>query len=97
MENKKIVKEKLIVEFKNSSYDLTSFIFKHPGGVTTLSKNSDRNIEKAFYATDHSKAAEHLLNEYKIPSVDDDKSIEVKFYQFAILWNSTNEFSFIRL
>lgn len=79
MEKKKIVKEKLIVKFKNESYDLTNFLFKHPGGVGTLAHNNDKNIEKVFYESDHSKAAEHLLNEYKIPSVDDAESIEVKF------------------
>lgn len=79
METKKVVKEKLIVKFKDGSYDLTNFIFKHPGGVSTLAYNNDKNIEKVFYETDHSIAAEHLLNEYKIPAVDDNRSVEVKF------------------
>ena len=84
MENKKIVKEKLIVKFKNESYDLTKFLFKHPGGLGSLANNNDKNIEKVFYESDHSKAAEHLLNEYKIPSVDDDNSIEVMNVNYVV-------------
>lgn len=76
---KRVQKENLIVEFKNNFYDLTKFILKHPGGVNTLINKNEKNIEKIFYETEHSKAAENLLNEYKI-SKDDHKneSLEVK-------------------
>lgn len=79
---RKFVKEKLIVDFKNESYDLTKFILKHPGGVNTLNQNY-KNFERIFYEFDHSKAAEHLLEEYRIKSIKN-KSIEVSFFLCGI-------------
>lgn len=74
--DRKIVKEKLIVSFKSDFYDLTGFILKHPGGITTLLNKNNKDIEKIFYETDHSEAAEHLLNEYKISHEKKDQGDE---------------------
>lgn len=65
-QHKKVVEEKLIVAYKSELYDLTEFIFKHPGGVNSIFNKNQKDIEKSFHETDHSKAAEYLLNEYKI-------------------------------
>lgn len=77
--NGKLVEEKLIVAYKSDLYDLTEFIYKHPGGVNTLFNKNQKNIEKNFKDAEHSKAAEYLLQEYKIKSdINFDERLEVK-------------------
>jgi cytochrome b involved in lipid metabolism len=73
-----MVEEKLIVNYKNSAYDLTEFIFKHPGGVNSLRGRNRKNIDASFHSVEHSKAAEYLMREYKIDTQSDlDESMEV--------------------
>ncbi len=76
----KVIEEKLVVAYKDELYDLTEFIYKHPGGVNTLSGKNQRNIEKSFHNAEHqhSKAAEYLLQEYKIKAKEKlDERLEV--------------------
>lgn len=75
----KVVEEKLIVAYKSELYDLTEFFYKHPGGINTLYNKNQKDIEKSFRDAEHSKAAEYLLQEYKLnPDNKFDESLEVK-------------------
>jgi cytochrome b involved in lipid metabolism len=82
----KVVEEKLIVAYKSELYDITEFIYKHPGGVNTLFNKNQKDIEKSFRDADHSKAAEYLLQEYKLKSENKfDERLEVKKFCFINL------------
>lgn len=98
----KVVQEKLIVAYKSELYDLTEFIYKHPGGVNTLFNKNQKDIEKSFHDAEHSKAAEYLLHEYKIKAKNNlderlevnkihEKSIQIKLmqncFQHLVDWN----------
>lgn len=58
--------EKIIVNYKNSSYDITTFIKKHPGGKKYLIENNGKDIEQLMIDNDHSHHAYKLLDKYKI-------------------------------
>ncbi|KAG5671569.1 hypothetical protein PVAND_001762 [Polypedilum vanderplanki] len=83
--NGKIIKEKLIVSYKNNFYDLTKFLFKHPGGINSLGEKSNKNIDASFHSVEHSKAAHYLLKEYKINS--DNINLDERM-EHLVDWNS---------
>ena len=57
-------KNKIIVQFKGSQYDITNFAKKHPGGKNILIENNGNDIEKLMIENDHSKNAYKLLEKY---------------------------------
>lgn len=58
---------KLLVRYKNETFDLTKFVHKHPGGKGTLTSMLDTDIDYKFeMAMPHSDAAKYLINEYKL-------------------------------
>lgn len=59
--------EKLLVRYKNETFDLTNFVHKHPGGTGTLTSMLDTDIDYKFEnVMPHSDAAKYLINEYKL-------------------------------
>lgn len=59
---------KLLVRYKNETFDLTKFARKHPGGRNTLSAVLNSDIDYKFETLPHSPAAKYLLKEYRVPS-----------------------------
>lgn len=60
---------KLLVRYKNETFDLTRFAHKHPGGRNTLNAALNSDIEYKFEtAMPHSQAAKYLLKEYRVSS-----------------------------
>lgn len=59
-------KEKIIVKFRGSDYDITDFIKRHPGGKSILIKNNGNDIEQLMLKNEHSDRAYKLLEKYKI-------------------------------
>lgn len=60
---------KLLVRYKNETFDLTHFAHKHPGGKNTLSAALNSDIDYKFEtAMPHSQAAKYLLKEYRVSS-----------------------------
>lgn len=60
---------KLLVRYKNETFDLTRFAHKHPGGKNTLSSAFNSDIDYKFEtAMPHSQAAKYLLKEYRVSS-----------------------------
>lgn len=60
---------KLLVRYKNETFDLTKFAAKHPGGRNTLSGVVNSDIDYKFETTmPHSQAAKYLLKEYRVPN-----------------------------
>lgn len=58
---------KFIIKYKNSYYDLTKFIKKHPGGYNTLCEYNNKDIGRRMnYSPAHSDAAMYLMREYKM-------------------------------
>lgn len=58
---------KLLVRYKNETFDITNFAHKHPGGKGTLTSMLDTDIDYKFEnAMPHSDAAKYLINEYKL-------------------------------
>lgn len=58
---------KLLVRYKNETFDLTHFAHKHPGGTNTLSAAIHSDIEYKFETSmPHSPAAKYLLKEYRV-------------------------------
>lgn len=60
----KLKQEKIIVQFKDSQYDITNFAKKHPGGKTVLMENNGKDIEKLMIENEHSENAYKLLEKY---------------------------------
>ncbi|AGF85059.1 B5-like protein [Moumouvirus goulette] len=72
-ENKSIVNDsppttpdRIIVTFKGSTYDITDFIKRHPGGKQILIDNNGKDIENLMLEYEHSKNAYLILEKYKI-------------------------------
>lgn len=65
-EEKENEEEKIIVSFGDNRYDISSFIFKHPGGEDLLIDNNGKNIEELMLENNHSDRAYKLLEKYKI-------------------------------
>lgn len=60
---------KLLVRYKNETFDLTQFAHKHPGGRNTLSASINSDIDYKFETfMPHSQAAKYLLKEYHVSS-----------------------------
>lgn len=59
--------EPILVKYRNETFDISSFIHKHPGGMNTLKglENSDIT-SRILKDPPHSEAAMHLMNEYKV-------------------------------
>lgn len=61
--------DKLLVRYKNETFDLTKFVKKHPGGRSTLNAVLNSDIDYKFEtAMPHSPAAKYLLREYRVSS-----------------------------
>lgn len=61
--------DKLLVRYKNETFDLTKFVQKHPGGRNTLNAVLNSDIDYKFEtAMPHSPAAKYLLREYRVSS-----------------------------
>ncbi len=58
--------KRIIVQYHKSSYDITDFAKKHPGGKKILLENNGKDIEKLMIDNDHSDHAYKLLEKYKI-------------------------------
>lgn len=67
----------LIVEYNKSSYNISDFISKHPGGVNTLRNLKNQAIDEKLLKYQHSESALNLLNQYKI-GADKTNELEVK-------------------
>jgi cytochrome b involved in lipid metabolism len=58
-------------------YDITSFSFRHPGGIDPLIKNSSgRDATAAFFGTQHKKYVHKMINEYFIGYVFNDGDVD---------------------
>lgn len=58
---------KLLVRYRNETFDLTQFAHKHPGGKNTLSAALNSDIDYKFEtAMPHSPSAKYLLKEYRV-------------------------------
>lgn len=58
---------KLLVRYRNETFDLTQFAHKHPGGKNTISVALNSDIDYKFETiVPHSPAAKYLLKEYRI-------------------------------
>lgn len=61
--------DKLLVRYKNETFDLSKFVQKHPGGRNTLNAVLNSDIDYKFEtAMPHSPAAKYLLREYRVSS-----------------------------
>ncbi|XP_055320321.1 uncharacterized protein LOC129577397 isoform X2 [Sitodiplosis mosellana] len=68
-DNQEAESAKLLVRYKNETFDLTQFAHKHPGGKNTLSAALNSDIDYKFEtAMPHSQAAKYLLKEYRVSS-----------------------------
>ncbi|XP_070500689.1 uncharacterized protein [Chironomus tepperi] len=81
MENRRKLKnsidEKVVVEYENNWFDVTSFIRVHPGGENILKNKNLKNIDFEFNSSNHSYAAKYLLNQYKLGrKVESDEGME---------------------
>lgn len=73
--------EKLLVRYKNETFDITNFVDKHPGGREALLTASNSDIDFKFdVAVPHSAAAKYLLREYLVSS-----------HEFEYGYNSDNK------
>lgn len=58
---------KCIVKYRQQYYDLSNFIYKHPGGVNTLKGLNQTDMTARFLkAPPHSEEAMYLMREYRI-------------------------------
>lgn len=58
----------ILVKYRNETYDISSFVHKHPGGMNTLKGLEDSDMTSRFLkGPPHSDAAMYLMNEYKVP------------------------------
>ncbi len=53
--------EKVIVTFKDQSYDITEFLQHHPGGKEVLLEQNGKNVEEVMKEVGHSPDAYELL------------------------------------
>lgn len=83
--------KKVIVQFKKSYFDISTFLSKHPGGMNTIDKLNEKNIDKKFKCYQHSFAAENLLDEYKIDDKNEDTKLEVCEMEFYKKIHNKNE------
>lgn len=61
------IQGKLLVRYRNETFDLTQFAHKHPGGKNTLSAALNSDIDYKFEtAMPHSPSAKYLLKEYRV-------------------------------
>ncbi|XP_037945116.1 dihydroceramide fatty acyl 2-hydroxylase FAH2 [Teleopsis dalmanni] len=59
--------DSFIVKYKQNYYNITEFMHKHPGGITTLKGLNNADMTGRFMkAPPHSDAAMYLMKEYKI-------------------------------
>ncbi|XP_055836433.1 uncharacterized protein LOC129905084 [Episyrphus balteatus] len=47
-------------------YDVTKFLYSHPGGEDVILDHAGRDATLAFHGTGHSKAATHMLRDYLV-------------------------------
>lgn len=59
---------RLVVRYRNKSYDLTKFAIRHPGGKEILWNNNGTDIEKLMTENKHSKHAYKMLDKYLVKS-----------------------------
>lgn len=57
---------KVIVTYKGSTYNISDFVRKHPGGKKVLLENNGKDVEKLMLENEHSEHAYQLLEKYKI-------------------------------
>jgi cytochrome b involved in lipid metabolism len=74
-----------IVTYENEAFDISSFIFLHPGGINTLLGKKNKNIDVSFKNAQHSEAAKYLLQEYSINANKNNDDLEVKLNSFVIV------------
>ena len=60
------INKKIIVSFKGSTYDVTNFSKRHPGGKTVLVENNGKDIEQIMLDIGHSDNAYEILEKLKI-------------------------------
>lgn len=56
--------EKVIVGYKNQTYDITDFVKKHPGGKHVLLENNGKDVEQLMIENEHSSNAYKTLEKY---------------------------------
>lgn len=87
MSGNQVIRDKLLVRYKNEMFDLTQFAHKHPGGKNTLNAVHNSDIDFKFEtAIPHSPAAKYLLKEYRVSNtsqmnnnyIDDNKDNKCK-------------------
>ncbi|XP_064552100.1 uncharacterized protein Fa2h [Drosophila montana] len=62
---------KFIVKYRQQYYDLSEFMHKHPGGISSLKGLSQTDMTSRFMkAPPHSDAAMYLMREYKVSAQD---------------------------
>jgi len=59
-------KDRTIVTYKGSQYDVTDFIIHHPGGKRAIMNNNGKDVEQLMLDNQHSKNAYDILAKYKI-------------------------------
>lgn len=59
--------KRLLVRYKNETFDITKFVDKHPGGQKALLTASNLDIDFKFdVAVPHSTAAKYLLHDCRV-------------------------------
>ena len=58
----------IIIE--NDVYNLTEFLYKHPGGKNVLFENAGKDVTENFEAQGHSEIARDILQTYLIGTID---------------------------
>lgn len=58
--------EKIIVTFKEATYDVTDFVDEHPGGRDILVKKNGKDVEQCMRENEHSDNAYNILDKYRI-------------------------------
>lgn len=94
----------ILVKYRNETYDISSFIHKHPGGVKTLKGLEKSDMTSRFLkGPPHSDAAIYLMNEYKVRDstnlennnegerLEIDDSMEVSFFFFIPFYRNFGE------
>ncbi|KAL5289125.1 FA2H family protein [Megaselia abdita] len=57
----------ILVKYRNETFDISSLINKHPGGINTLKGLENTDMTSRFLkGPPHSDAAMYLMNEYKV-------------------------------
>lgn len=58
--------DKVIVTYKESKYNITDFVKKHPGGKAILLQNNGKDVEQLMFDNGHTEKAYLILEKYKI-------------------------------